>query len=50
MQDLNTFTNWLLSCTQYVAAVVFSNWGILGVAIFSIPILRKFTKIFSDTF
>lgn len=50
MQDLNIFTDWLLFCTRYVASVVFSQWGILGLAIFSIPILRKLVKIFSDTF
>lgn len=50
MQDLNVFTDWLLLCTKYVASVVFSQWGILGIAVFSVPILRKLAKIFSDTF
>lgn len=50
MQDLDVFTAWLISCAQYVGLVVFSQWGILGIAIFSIPILRKLVKIFSDTF
>lgn len=50
MTDLKAFTDWLLACTRYVAAVVFNHWGILGAALFAIPILRKLTKIFSDTF
>ena len=50
MTDLNIFTDWLLACTQYVAAVVFNHWGVLGIAIFTIPVLRRLVKIFNDTF
>ncbi len=50
MNDLKTFTDWLFACTRYVASVVFSHWGILGGAIFAIPLIRKLAKIFSDTF
>ena len=50
MTDLNAFTDWLLACTKYVATVVFTKWGVLGLALFSFPILRKLVKIFSDTF
>lgn len=50
MQDLNVFTEWLLGCCRYVGTVVFSQWGILGLAIFTIPIIRKLIKIFSNTY
>lgn len=50
MDDLNVLTSWLIASCTAIGNVIFTKWGILGTAIFCIPILRKIIKIFSNTY
>lgn len=50
MDVLNTFSSWLLDCCTLVGQTVFSNWGILGSAIFGILVLRKLVDIFKNSY
>lgn len=50
MADLNTFTTWLIGNLNSIGQVIFTRWGIVGIAIFCFPIIRRLIKIFKNTF
>lgn len=50
MNDLSTFSTWLLNSCTLVGHVVFTQWQWFGSAIFGIIVIRKLVDIFKNTF